>query len=588
MTGTVAELTNLLKKDRLAESVVNLYYTWRTQREGWVNENLELRDYLFATDTSTTSNQSLPWKNSTTLPKLTQIRDNLHANYMASLFPNDNWLKWEGYSLDDETQEKKEAIQAYMSNKVREDNFITTVSRCVYDYIDYGNAFGDVVYVNEEREDSVTGETIPGYIGPRLVRVSPLDHIINPTAASYKDTSKITRSIKTLGELKIEAEDFADREFFNAAFEKSSRLRTAASTDGIYTVEDFEKSAGYSMDGFGNLREYYQSPFVEIIEIEGDFHDPETGDLLRNHVITIIDRSFVARKEPIPSWLGKSNKAHVGWRLRPDNLYAMGPLNNLVGMQYRIDHLENLKADVFDLIAYPPLKIIGEVEEFDWAPGTEIHIDEEGSDVQMLVPDTTALNADMQISILEQKMEDFAGAPKQAMGIRTPGEKTAFEVQSLENAAGRIFQEKVTAFEVSFLEPLLNSMLEVSRRNLDGADIVRVLDDDLGVAKFLSVTREDITAKGKLRPVGARHFAARAQMMQNLQGVFTTPVGQMIAPHISSKALANLVEDMLGLDRFDLVQENVAIFEQAETARLANQVQEDLEVEAATPVEEEV
>jgi hypothetical protein len=41
----------------------------------------------------------------------------------------------------------------------------------------------------------------------------------------------------------------------------------------------------------------------------------------------------------------------------------MGPLDNLVGMQYRIDHLENLKADVFDLIAFPPLKIKGYVED---------------------------------------------------------------------------------------------------------------------------------------------------------------------------------------------------------------------------------
>lgn len=587
MSGKVAELRLLFDKDNLSNSIVHLYDTWRVQRQSWVNENLELRDFLFATDTSKTTNRTLPWKNSTTLPKLTQIRDNLHANYMAALFPNDDWLRWEGYTLDDEEQEKKEAIQAYMSNKTRESNFITTISRLVYDYIDFGNAFADVTYSNESREDPLTGETIPGYVGPKAIRISPLDHIINPTATEYKDTPKITRTIKTLGELKVDAEDFTDKAFFNEAIKKTETIRDmAVNRDGLYTIEDFEKAAGFSVDGFGNLKEYYQSPFVEIIEIEGDIHDPHTGELLRNHVVTIIDRSHVIRKEPIPSWLGKSSKSHVGWRLRPDNLYAMGPLHNLVGMQYRIDHLENLKADVFDLIAYPPLIIIGEVEEFEWRPGAEIHIDEEGSDVKMLVPDTTALNADMQIALLEQRMEEFAGAPKQAMGIRTPGEKTAFEVQALENAAGRIFQEKVTNFEINLLEPLLNSMLEIARRNLDGADIARVMDDDLGVAKFISITREDITAKGKLRPVGARHFSARAQLMQNLQGVFNSPLGQMIAPHISSKALAKLTEDTLGLTRFDLVSENVAVFEQAETQRLLNQVGSDIEVEAATPEEE--
>lgn len=586
MSGAVAELRLLFDPSNLANSIIHLYDTFRRQRQPWINENLELRDFIFATDTSKTANRNLPWKNSTTLPKLTQIRDNLHANYISALFPNDDWLRWEGYTIDDEEQEKKASIQAYMSNKTREGNFRSTISQLLYDYIDYGNAFADVVYSNEHREDPVTGEDIPGYIGPKVVRVSPLDHVINPTATDYNRSPKFTRTIKTLGELKVDAEDFADKTFFLDAIKKAETVRDmAVNRDGLYTIEDFDKAAGFSIDGFGNLKEYYQSPFVEIIEVEGDIHDPQSGMLLRNHVITIIDRSHVIRKEPISSWLGQSAKAHVGWRLRPDNLYAMGPLHNLIGMQYRIDHLENLKADVFDLIAFPPLKIIGEVEEFDWAPGAEIHIDEDG-DVQMLVPDTTALNADTQIQLLEQRMEEFAGAPKQAMGIRTPGEKTAFEVQALENAAGRIFQEKITNFEINLLEPILNSMLEISRRNLDGGDVVRVLDDDLGVAKFMSITREDITARGKLRPIGARHFSARAQLMQNMQGVFNSPIGELIAPHVSSKAMAKLVEDVLGLNRFQLIQDNIAIFEQSETQRLVNQVSEDLEVEQATPVED--
>jgi hypothetical protein len=586
MSGKVAELSELINPDNLAKSIIHLYDKFRSQRKPWVEENLELRDFLFATDTTQTTNSSLPWKNSTTTPKLTQIRDNLHSNYMAALFPNDDWLRWEGYTLLDEEQEKKQVIQSYMSNKARESNLRTVVSRLVYDYIDYGNAFGEAVYVNEVRQDPITGEDIPGYVGPMIRRISPLDILINPTAASFKDSPKITRSIKTLGELKADLEDHPEQAYFQEAIEAAENIRSRITTSkGHFSVEDFDKAAGYSIDGFGNLQEYYQSPFVELIELEGDLHDPTTGELLRNHVITVMDRTHVIRKAPIPSWLGKGTKAHVGWRLRPDNLYAMGPLHNLVGMQYRIDHLENLKADVFDLIAFPPLKIIGEVEPFDWAPGEEIHIDEAG-DVQMLVPDTTALNADTQIAILEQRMEEYSGAPKEAMGIRTPGEKTAFEVQSLQNAAGRIFQEKVTNFEINLLEPLLNSMLEVSRRNLDGSDIVRVMDDDLGFTKFLEITKEDITAKGKLRPIGARHFAARAQLMQNLNGVFASPLGQMISPHVSAKELSKLVEDNLGLERFSIIQDNAALFEQAEMQRLMGQVQEDMEVDQVTTNEE--
>lgn len=584
MTGKVAELENILNRDLLATAVVELYSDSRNQIQPWLNDNNELRDYLFATSTRTTSNKKLPWKNSTTYSKLTQIRDNLHANYMAALFPNDDWLKWEGYSQDDDTQDKADAIQGYMANKLRESNFISEVSKSVYDYIDYGNAFMDVEYVNETREDAITGEEIPGYIGPRAVRISPLDIVFNPAANTFNDTYKIIRTLKTFGELRADAEDMPDKGHYLDAITKSEKIRGAVRS-GLYSIEDFNKSASYSVDGFGSLHSYFQSPYVEILEFEGDIHDPLTGKLLRNQIVTIIDRSFVVRQGIIPSWLGKGSKAHVGWRLRPDNLYAMGPLHNLVGLQYRIDHLENLKADVFDLIAYPPLVIRGEVEPFDWYPGAEIHLDDETQDVSMLVPDTTSLNADLQIDVLERRMEELAGAPKQAMGIRTPGEKTAHEIQTLENAAGRIFQEKARNFEINLLEPILNSMLETARRNLDSADLVRVMDDDIGVSRFMSITKDDITAKGRVRPIGARHFAARAQLVQNLTGIFNTPVGQMIAPHVSPKALAKMVEDTLGLERYDLMRDNVAIFENAETTRLANQVSEDMEVESITPTE---
>jgi hypothetical protein len=107
------------------------------------------------------------------------------------------------------------------------------------------------------------------------------------------------------------------------------------------------------------------------------------------------------------------------------------------------------------------------------------------------------------------------------------------------------------------------------------------MDDDLGVAKFLEITKEDITAKGKIRPVGARHFAAQAQLVQNLNGIFNSPVGQIIAPHVSAKRLALVLEDTLGLGRFELFQENIGVIEQMETQRMMSGAEEQLMTEEA-------
>jgi len=582
MAGTVAELKEMLHKDAFARQLAGLYNNWYTQRNGKEVEWRELRDYLFATDTTTTTNAKLPWKNKTTVPKLTQIRDNLHANYMDALFPNDNWMKWEGNTNDAITVKKRKAIEAYLKTKLKESNFESTISKLVYDYIDYGNAFAGVNYVVEAHTDPMTGEQISTYKGPKLYRVSPFDIVFNPVAVSFNDSPKFTRYLKSIGELKKDIKTKPELDYDSKIFDDVIKVRQSISS---FRMEDINKANPYIVDGFGTLQEYYQSGTIELLEFEGDIYDEASEELLENRLITIIDRTHILRNIPNPAYTGKDNKTHVGWRERPDNLYAMGPLDNLVGMQYRVDHLENLKADALDLTIHPPIKITGDVEPFEWGPEATIHIPEDGN-VEMLPPNPAAFQVDNEIANILILMEEMAGAPKEAMGIRTPGEKTAFEVQQLQNAAGRIFQNKIKKFEKEFLEPILNNMLESARRNLDVVEIAKVMDDDFGVTDFISVTKEDITAKGKIRPIGARHYATRAQLVQNMLGIFNSPLGQIIGPHLSAKKLAQMVEEYMGFEQFEFIKDNVAVFEQAETQKLAQDIQQQAQNELQEPLEE--
>lgn len=575
MAYTPLEVSQKINRSTLAATIARTWDNYNSQRNPKIQEWQELRNYIFATDTSKTTNRKLPWKNSTTLPKLCQIRDNLHSNYISALFPHDSWLKWEGYSKTDAVKDKVVAIEAYMENKTRESHFKTEMSKIVLDYIDYGNAFV-IPDFETSTEELPSGEKVVKYIGPKARRISPLDIVFNPKATSFSDSFKIVRSIKTIGELMRIAETEPENEYLKNALENREKL---VKNSGAFTTEDFTRAEAYQVDGFGNYFEYLQSGFVEILEFYGDIHDQQSGSLKTNRVITVIDRAWVIRDEPLTNWFGKTPIYHVGWRSRPDNLWAMGPLDNLVGLQYRVDHLENLKADAMDLAVLPPLVIQGEVEEFEYGPNAEIHIDENGAVTELAKNAQWVIQANNEINYLLSLMEQFAGAPSEAMGIRTPGEKTAFEVQQLQNAAGRIFQEKINTFEIELLEPVLNAMLEISKRYMDRVDVAKVMDDDLGVQQFIEVTRDDITASGKIRPVGARHFAAQAQLMQNLSGLLGGPLAQVLGPHLSSKSLARLVEDVMGLSRYDLFQPNIAVFEQQETARLVNETAVDLESE---------
>lgn len=579
--GTTLILDNIADPDQLAIQISDTFRKWDMAKARIKEQWLEVRNYVFATSTMTTTNKVLPWKNTTTTPKLTQIRDNLHANYMATIFPKRRFIKWEAGSQDSATKEKRKLLEDYGFSLTEHPEFKPTVSNLILDYIDTGNAFAMVDYRDENIENKDVVKV--GYVGPVAKRISPYDIVFNPTAASFRDSPKIIRSLETVGDLEnvlsAWSKDPSEKEVAEKTLSYLKDLRSQA-----FGVDSFkEKNEAYQIDGFGSFYDYLHSGLVELLYFYGDLYDMETGEFLKNYKIVVADRHKIVFKGPDPSRTATSAIFHAGWRQRPDNLWAMGPLENLVGLQYRIDHVENLKADCFDLIAFPPLKIKGFVEKLDWGPMGRIHVDSDG-DVELMSPDAQALNANIEISVLEQKMEEMAGAPKEAMGFRTPGEKTMYEVQRLENSASRLFQAKSSSFEEAVIEPLINSMVLEARRNGISTKI-KTIDPIYGAEIWASITAEDLSIPGQLRPVAARHFAEKAQQIQNINNFFGSAVGQdpAVKRHFSGVKLAFLFQELLELEDYEIVEPNVAIAEEADAAKLTANAAEDVHTMAQTP-----
>jgi hypothetical protein len=578
--GQVLTLNDVLTIDDMAVGIANNWYEWNSARQEKITQWEEVRKYKYAVDTTTTTNNSLPWKNKTTYPKLTQISDNLWANYIKSLFPKRRWLIWEGYDETSEDKAKKEAIEEYMMYVVDRSGYQKTVGELLDDWIQYGNCFSTVEWVDDriQLEDRMQ----VGYVGPRLVRISPLDIVFNPIAPSFEASPKIVRKFVTLGDLREEISRLSASE--EKAQELWDYLREIRSTNTAAGLSEIQSEDMFlQIDGFRDFRSYLGSDYAEVLTFYGDLFVRETGDFYRNHVITIVDRHKVISVEPNPSYFGKAPIFHCGWRTRQDNLWAMGPLDNIVGMQYRIDHLENLKADVFDLNAFPPLKIKGYMDDFTWAPMEKIYVGDDG-DVEMIAPHFEILNANLEIQQLEQKMEQIVGAPKEAMGIRSPGEKTAYEVQRLENASGRIFISRLEHIEDQQVEPSLSAMLELARRKLTSQEL-RIYDDELKIASFMTLTPQDITGNGRLRPVAAKHFAEQAERVQNVTQFLGSPVGMdpLVNVHISGLQTAQMFEDLLDLHGYKLVTPFVRVAEQAEIQNLSHSAQEQSAMQAGTP-----
>ncbi len=578
MTGRVMELTAVIEPDQRAVRITERFLQWETLRQVKKNDWEEIRRYVYATNTTQTTNAQLPWKNKTTRPKLCQIRDNLLANYTATLFPTRKWLKWEANERDSASKDKRDAITNYMSWVVTQPMFKHEIDKIIMDFVDFGNCFSTVEWLDQRVQ--LDTKTQVGYVGPMIKRISPLDIVMNPTADNFIQSPKIVRTITSMGEVKEMLQRMSNddnRQEYEELFNYLKDIRARART---FQGDWIQRDHLYSMDGFTSFRAYLISDYVELLTFYGDYYDWVTDTFEKNKVITVIDRHKLIGDKPNPSYFGYPPIYHTPWRKKQDNLWGMGPLDNLIGMQYRLDHVENLKADVFDLITYPVQKVKGFVEDFTWQPGEKIFVSEEG-DVELVCPDVQALNANLEIKQLEDSMELFAGAPKEAMGFRSPGEKTKYEVQQLENAAARIFSAKILQFS-DYLDMNLNALLELARRQMNGITTIPVFDDELKVVTFQELGVEDITGVGRIKAVSARHFVEDTQLIQNLTGLSGSPLWQFVQPHFSSIKTAKLLETKFDMEEYEIVTPFVAMAEQAQGQNFMNALEEQVHQQTQT------
>lgn len=569
----------------MAAEIAALWVEHKAQKNIADQRRAEVISYLFATSTDETSNAANNHNHKTHFPKLTQIYDNLKANYVAGLIPNEQWFDYESWDTKGVRKDVRAKLKAYIRTKHRQTNFPATLSRLVDDWI-LGNAFCEVAWFNESHTLPETGEEVRGYTGPRVLRIDPESIVFNPTASSFRDTWKIIRSLHTLGDLARMIEDRPDSAYIRDVWDRVKKLRGIAR--GL-DVHHLEKARQYAMDGFGSWAQYIKSPHVELLHFYGDLYDVDTGTLYKNHCITVVDRCWVIRNVPVDTWDGKPMIFKAGYRDRPDNLWSQGALDNLLGMQYYIDHIENARADALDDMIVYDVEVRGSPEITVDSKGRKIyHFDQpqQGDGVNKVAPDTAILSSDMKIREMKEEMEQYAGAPREGIGVRSPGEKTKFEVQTLENSRGRFFQHNMTNFEVQMLEPILNSELLLAMKYLDGRESIIMEEDEYGLPQFGEISKEDLVHYGKLRPIGARHYARMSQMAQNLmalqsQALVTDPDVQL---HFPSIKIAEMWEELLEFDKYNLMQPYARIPERAQAQRLMQAAMGQVEEEGLVDV----
>lgn len=577
MTAETVTFRQYNDPEQTASDIMYLFHEWNSFKEKQMELWSEIDKYIHATDNSDFNSD---FDHNTFIPVVSEIHEDLQAILYSTIFPHNDWLGWQPFDMAATTKEKRKAVLSYIKHIHGMNGFKHTIRKVIDDFTRYGNSFVQVVHENEVQENE-DGTSSVGYIGPSVRRISPYDIVFNPTASSFEKTPKLVKAMKSIGGFVEWTNRLRDRgiPINEEAVQKALEVRRGNSQSDTNTTH---KNAQYQ-GGFNSIESYYIDGYIELLWFYGDVYDEETEQVYRNRLIVTVDGSNVLfNTEEKNPCIFKAT-----WKSRPDNLWGQGALDNIIGMNYMVNHRENAKNDAIDRFIYPDRLYAGDIEEiFDENTNQVKYLTTEGGQVTDITPDTTVLSYDTQIEMHEQRCRRAARLPQQLAGFRTPGEKTATEVQTLHDGAFRGFINKAEQFEQELLESAVKAEILIAKENY--SDVIRILaEDEDKLFSWVEVTEEDLKSNGKLVPFGSRRFSRMIQQQIGLQQIAATPLMELMRPHMNSWALSETFSYVHGFDEFDIFAKFAAIEEQVEQQEFTNLAQQELaaSTEQRTPEE---
>lgn len=569
---------NTLDRDIVAKAITDKYVSWQADRQTFLKEAQDIRDYLFSTTAlnGPSSNQKHVHKNH--VPQLAQIYESLNTQHWNILFANPKFFDFIPERFAD--RDIAANIVELLLSKLERKNFRETTGRSLVSFFNMvGPAIARVTTEIEYDEDGSIA-----YKGFVVKNVDYKNIVFDPTAEDFYCTAKVIRSVAHMSDI-IQAAKKDENGIYNQEAIKYLKEARSASPKGMSDYVKQLTKTGIMYDGFNTTEDYLNSGKVEILEYIGDLYNSATGEVQTRRIIKIVDRLHVLSNVANDAPAGFDGLHMAGWRPRPNNLWPQGPLHQLVGMQYHIDHLENSKADIWDLIKMPTEIHKGEVRKSADAsqPRMQVFV-ESGADNGYAVvhPDVTILNTDTMLAFYMRKMEDYAGALPQQQGIRTPGEKTLGEVSILETNAQKMAGDKAKLLEAMIAKILQEAYLRMVGPGYDDIDTIELLDDITGQMKVKELSLKDLKIRGGFRAIGVSRWERKNEALRNLTQAAPFLQNPAVAPHVSGVKLAEYVEEILDLREVNIVEAFIGVKEavqaqymqQAEDAKLKQDIEQ--------------
>jgi hypothetical protein len=358
------------------------------------------------------------------------------------------------------------------------------------------------------------------YSGPSFETGSIFDYLVDPYSPDPSNPLVFKRS-------------WVSRSSFDALSEKNNFGYSVY--DHEDTVPSVDRKTGHDvspeiamLSAFGLQAPPSES--IEIIECWGTIEtnkDSGGKEAYTSFVGAIANRGPLVRFEPTFLWSGKSPNGLCKYRNVPGQVYGIGALEPVLGLQDLINVRVNQLIDIVSFSVNPEYKAVDDgllADTFVSAPN-KIHWVGNVDNLVPLQKDFQGLNAAM--ADVEMLKQEFRNMVKSVGSGAGPSDESATKTRQSTAAIGGDLGKIATYIEDSALAPIIDMMIEMNAQYLPKGSSVRSMQD--GQPMIKNISPEALRKGWVCRVTGTRHTIDKQENLDKLMMFTQLVMGSPLA-----------------------------------------------------------
>jgi len=386
------------------------------------------------------------------------------------------------------------------------------------------------------------------YCGPTFHVDDIFNFVIDPFSPDPKHALRIKRTFVAKSQLVALSQK---NEYGYSVYSNVERITT--SEVRRHQTDDFEEDR-YRAFGM----EMPKSSEVELLEAWGTIEIPggyggEDTKTYVSHVCTIANRQTVIRFEPTFLWSGDAPVQLATYRDVPGQVYGIGQLEPLLGLQDLTNVRANQNVDVVAFCVNPEYKCYDDgVIDLSAvsAPNKRHLMGDPAGNMIPLEKNMTGLQLGFQD--VEYLKREFHTIAKSQSPLAASSRESATR-SSLDAGAVNTDVAKIAAhIEDTVLFRVIDLFVQLNAQYLPKGEVVKSLQD--GTANIKEISPETLRRHWLVKIRGSQYVADRAENMQNMMMIFQLLTGNpMLLPAVNSLEMAKKLYTMLGFTDADVV-----------------------------------